>query len=110
MARRYRVLVAQSAQADLREIGQYVARRDSAVAARRQLARLRTRIRRLSTTPGGGRVPPELGERGIRTWLEAVVGPWRIVYRIERRVVYVLAILDGRRDLSELLLRRLTRP
>jgi toxin ParE1/3/4 len=55
-------------------------------------------------------VPPELDERGIRTWLEVLVGPWRIVYRIDHRAVHVLLVVDGRRDLAELLLRRLTRP
>lgn len=110
MSSRYRVLVAESARQDLREIAEYVARRDSRVAARRQLNKLRTRIRALVTHAGRGRVVPELGERGILTWREAIVSPWRIIYRIEGRAVYVLVVLDGRRDLSEILLRRVTRP
>jgi toxin ParE1/3/4 len=110
MARRYRVVVADAAKHDLRDIAEYIAHRDTASAARRQLARLATQTRALGTTPLRGRIPPELGERGLRTWREVVIDPWRIVYRIDGRTVYVLAVLDGRRDLGELLLRRLTRP
>jgi toxin ParE1/3/4 len=110
MAKRYRVAVAEAAAQDLREIAAYIAHRDTKEAARRQLGKLRTRIRALSSTPTRGRFPPELEERGLRTWREVVVSPWRVIYRIEGRTVNVLVVLDGRRDLSELLLRRLTRP
>lgn len=110
MAKRYRVAIARSASDDLLEIADYIAQRDSRQAARRQLEKLRVRIRALATSPGRGRVPPELSDRGIRTWREAIVKPWRIVYRVEGSTVYVLVVVDGRRDLAELLLRRLTRP
>jgi toxin ParE1/3/4 len=109
MTDRYRVAIAKAAVEDLREIGSYIAHRDSAEAARRQLIKLRTRIRALATNPARGRIPPELAERGIRTWRETVVAPWRIIYRIDHRSVFVLVVVDGRRDLSELLLMRLTR-
>jgi toxin ParE1/3/4 len=110
MSRRFRVVVAAAARADLREIARYIARRDSAAAARRQLVRLRARMRTLATSPTRGHVPPELAERGIVTWRELVEGPWRMIYRIEAREVHLLVVIDGRRDLSELLLQRLTRP
>jgi toxin ParE1/3/4 len=110
MAKRYRVALVRVALADLEELAAYMRHRDSEAAARRQLENLRKRIRALATNPGRGRVPPELAERGIRTWREAIVAPWRIIYRVESRKVYVLMLVDGRRDLSELLLRRLTRP
>ena len=38
-----------------------------------------------------------------------VVKPYRIIYRIEEDTVTVLAVLDGRRDLEDLLLERLIR-
>jgi toxin ParE1/3/4 len=108
--KRFEVAVTDGAVEDLREIGEYIALRDSAAAARKQLKKLRTRIEALATSPSRGRVPPELAERGIRTWRETVVAPWRIVYRVDEGFVYVLVVVDGRRDLSEWLLRRLTRP
>jgi toxin ParE1/3/4 len=42
-------------------------------------------------------------------WRELVVRPYRIVYRIRKDIVMVGAVIDGRRDLEDLLLERLTR-
>ena len=52
---------------------------------------------------------PELQEQGIVIYLELLVKPWRIVYRAENRSVYILAIIDSRRDAVDLLWERLTR-
>lgn len=54
-----------------------------------------------------GRTPPELRAIGDRTWLEVIESPWRIVYRIVGETVEIHAVLDGRRDLRDLLLERL---
>ena len=59
--------------------------------------------------PLRGRTVPELRSVGVQTYRELVEGPWRIVYRYDARHVYVIAVLDARRDLSSLLLERLVR-
>ncbi|MGH8613194.1 MAG: type II toxin-antitoxin system RelE/ParE family toxin [Gammaproteobacteria bacterium] len=46
---------------------------------------------------------------GDEAYREIVIKPWRIVYRIDPRSVYVLGVLGGRRDLAALLLERLAR-
>ena len=53
------------------------------------------------------RHPPELLALGIRDYREAGDGDYRVIYRVEPRAVYVLLIIDGRRDLRGLLERRL---
>jgi toxin ParE1/3/4 len=45
----------------------------------------------------------------MRTWRELVMRPYRMIYRMEGDTVTVLAVFDGRRDLGDLLLERLTR-
>jgi len=45
----------------------------------------------------------------VLTYRELIVRPWRIIYRFDAQRVYVLGVLDGRRDLASLLLERLTR-
>jgi toxin ParE1/3/4 len=59
--------------------------------------------------PERGRFVPELGRFAIRTYRELHVRPYRVLYRIAGRRVIVLGVFDGRRDLSELILRRLLR-
>ena len=109
MARRKcRVLWTEAATHDLVEIVSFVAWKAPAN-ARRLLLRLRSRADSLERSPQRGRVVPELATVGTRAWRELIVKPYRIVYRISRDIVLVGAVIDGRRDLDDLLLERLTR-
>jgi len=38
-----------------------------------------------------------------------VIRPWRVIYRIEAERVYVVAVIDGRRNVEDILLARLLR-
>lgn len=55
----------------------------------------------LSELPRQGRVVPEVGREDVR---ELLVGNYRVIYRVEERVVNILTVRQGRRllDLSEL--------
>ena len=55
------------------------------------------------------RVVPELRIRGISIYREVQRPPYRIVYRTVGAEVWVLAIVDGRRDLDGLLFDRARR-
>ena len=109
MARRsFRVQWAEAAVRDLEELISYIAA-DSPLNAERILDKLEKRARTLESTPARGRVVPELAHFGIRNWRELIVKPYRIIYRIDEDTVNVFAVLDGRRDLQDLLLERLIR-
>lgn len=82
---------------------------DDPVAAVRVVDQMEKRVASLKTLPERGRVVPELAAFGIRTYRELLVTPWRIIYRISGRTVYVLAVLDGRRNVEDVLLDRLLR-
>src|SRR5262249_30265117 len=57
-----------------------------------------------------GRIIPELRVRGITMYRELIVPPYyRIMYRVEEREVWVIAVLDHRRDLDALLQERARR-
>jgi toxin ParE1/3/4 len=56
-----------------------------------------------------GRVVPELRELSLEPWRELLVKPYRIIYRISGPQVLIIAVLDGRRDVEDTLLRRLLR-
>ena len=109
MARRsFRVQWAEAAVRDLEELISYIAA-DSPLNAEGILDKLEKRAQTLESTPVRGRVVPELAHFGIRNWRELIVKPYRIIYRIDEDTVNVLAVLDGRRDLQDLLLERLIR-
>ena len=52
---------------------------------------------------------PELAKHGINTFRELIASPWRVVYTIEQFTVYIKLVADGRRDLDDLLFRRIMR-
>ncbi|MFO1470060.1 MAG: type II toxin-antitoxin system RelE/ParE family toxin [Turneriella sp.] len=54
-----------------------------------------------------GRLVPELENSNITIFREIFENPWRIIYRAEPQKVYILAVFDGRRDLEEVILKRL---
>jgi len=107
-SRSYAVEFAVVAQRDLQVIIELMATEDPVVAGQ-VLDRIESRCADLKKMPQRGRVVPELAAFEIYTYRELVVAPWRVVYRISGNGVYVLAVLDGRRNVEDILLARLVR-
>jgi plasmid stabilization system protein ParE len=104
-----RIVWTVTAEEDLWGIVEFISG-DDVPAALDVLRRLREHAAVLDKFPGRGRIVPELDQHGIRQYRELVMAPWRIVYRVDGAVVYVMAVLDSRRNLEDLLLERLSRP
>jgi len=105
MARRFRVVWSEVASGDLAALAAFIAL-DSPAAARTLLTKMERRAASLATAPQRGRIVPELAFFSIQTCRELVMRPYRLIYEIEDRTVRVIAVLDGRRDLQDLLLER----
>lgn len=107
-ARRFEVRWADSARTDLLGIIGYLATADAA-AADRLLGSLEKKAASLERFPVRGRLVPELVRFQVRLYRELQAPPYRLIYRVREHSVLVLAVLDGRRDLEDLLLDRLLR-
>jgi len=57
--------------------------------------------------PLKGRVVPELQKEGITLYRELIVAPWRIIYKVGNDTVYIMAIVDSRQNVEEILLQKL---
>ncbi len=53
-----------------------------------------------------GRIVPELQNQGVFQYRELVVLHWRLIYKIVGQAVLVVAVLDSRRNLEDILLQR----
>jgi plasmid stabilization system protein ParE len=82
---------------------------DSPASALGALDRIEGQAASLEVHPDRGRIVPELRRWGITTYRELVAQPWRLLYRRTGDVVLVLAVIDGRRNVEDILLDRLTR-
>ena len=102
----YKVHWADVAELDLIEIIEYIAE-DSPTAAKSVFKNITERAERLCHTPEKCRVVPELLDQGITTYREMIVAPWRIIFKIEKKNIFVLSVIDGRRNVEDVLLYRL---
>ena len=71
------------------------------------LQKIKNKASNLYTLPERGRVVPALQEQGISQYRELVVPPWRLIYRIAEREIYVLSVLDSWQNVEDILLKRL---
>jgi len=72
-------------------------------------AKLVEKIQSLQEFPNRGHIPPELKLLGVEDLSEISYKPYRIIYQIIKRVIFVHCVLDGRRDIQKLLQERLIR-
>lgn len=106
MNRQYEVVWSNRASKDLEKIIQHIAT-DSPSNALKILRKLKDNASNLYHLPERGRVVPELQAQGIMQYRELILSPWRLVYRISHKSVYVLSVLDSRRNVEDILLQRL---
>lgn len=93
---------------DVEDIVAYLAA-ESVSAAEAFVNQLEKSIERLKNHERIGRLVPELEKHNVSTYREIVISPWRIFYKIEQGTVSILAVIDGRRNIQDILLRRLMR-
>lgn len=107
MNKKYKIEWTQTANNDLVRIIEYIAL-DSPANARRVLKKIKKEAETLNQSPKRGRVIPELKEQGITLYNELIIPPWRIMYRVTDKTVYIVSLIDSRRNVEDILLERFT--
>lgn len=106
---KFAVHLIEDAEKDLLDIYRYVAQNDSVEQADRLLDHIEEVIHKLETFPDRGHISPELERIGVYEFREVHYKPFRIIYEIRKSDVFVHCVLDGRRDMQELLQKRVLR-
>ena len=109
MKKKYQVIIDPLAKLDLKEIFIFVAINDSIQSANKLLDGLEEACYKLEKYPERGHIPPELRQTGIKNYLEIHYKPYRIIYEIEGNLVYIHSVIDGRRNIQEILNNRILR-
>ncbi|MDW7773752.1 MAG: type II toxin-antitoxin system RelE/ParE family toxin [Desulfobulbaceae bacterium] len=107
MSSQYKVFWASVAESDLSNIILYIAE-ESPANALKVLAKIKEKASSLKQFPERGRIVPELQDQGINLYREIIVSPWRIVYRISGKEIYVLTVFDSRQNAEDVLFKKLT--
>jgi toxin ParE1/3/4 len=108
MSQPYEVVWSRIAEQDLISIIKYI-HADNPLTAQSSLQKIKAKASKLRSLPQRGRIVPELQQQGILQYRELVIPPWRIIYRISSALVYVLLVMDSRRNIEDVLLDRLVR-
>ena len=103
----FTVRFTRGAQADLRELHSYISKNDSLENADYVAKEIVRTALTLRESPNRGAHPRELLRLGNRNYRQILFKPFRIVYRLRSKTVFIALIADGRREMASLLLRRL---
>ena len=103
---KYNVRIAKNAENDLNEIILFIAQKNQQTAIK-IMERIRAKINTLDHFPFRGGYVPELLARNIKEYRQVKEAPWKIIYRVDGNIVNVLAIIDTRRNLQDILISKL---
>ncbi len=103
MAERYQVEWSPIAIADVDDILEFIARCETPERAAPVYLGIAQRVDALARQPLRCRIVPELKRIGVADYRELIVSPYRIFIRIDGRVVGIVGVLDGRREIEEIL-------
>lgn len=103
----YQVLLTDDAATDLADLFDFIARHDTEEKAHYLLDKIEEQLEALSEQPTRGVYPSELVELGIKEYREVFFKPYRIIYKVIEKKVFVYLIVDCRRDMQSLMARRL---
>ncbi len=106
MSLKYEIIWTNVAENDLINIIEYISV-DSPQNALKILEKIRQKASSLYTLPERGRIVPELQDQGIFQYRELVIPPWRLMYRIADRKIFVMSVIDSRQNVEDVLLNRL---
>jgi len=106
MSKIYSLQWTTNAKNDLLDIVAYI-KTESPSTAKAIYQKIKEKAHSSNFFPLKGRVVPELQKEGITLYRELIVAPWRIIYKISSDTVYIMAIVDSRQNVEEILLQKL---
>jgi plasmid stabilization system protein ParE len=106
MAEKYFIKWAAPARDDLDRIVEYIAQTNMIYAVK-ALDKIELAVKNLDASPKRGRIVPELERYGYILYREIIVDYWRIMYKIENDIVYIMVVIDGRRNVEDIILKKI---
>ncbi len=102
----YTVIWSKAAERDLERIIEFIAI-DSPANALKILTKINKKSASLFSFPERGRIVLELQEFNILQYREIIIDPWRVIYKVIEKKVFVVSVIDSRRNVEDILLDRL---
>ena len=104
--KKYHVKMTQSAENDLNEIIDFIAQNNPRTAIL-IMEKIIDKIKTLDHFPYRGGYVPELLIKNVKDYRQITEKPWKIYFKVDDNIVNVLAIIDSRRNLKDILINKL---
>jgi len=101
-----KIVWSQDASDDLIDIVTYIKDKSGKNIATEIYSRIILQVEKISISSKIGRIVPELMSIGIHDIREIIEKPWRIFYRITTNEIQIISVIDGRRNVEELLYKK----
>jgi plasmid stabilization system protein ParE len=106
LSKKYFIKWTAPAREDLTEIIEYIAQTNINYAVK-VLDKIELAVKKLDMFPQRGRIAPELEKYGYILYREIIVDYWRVIYKIENDIVYIMTVIDGRRNIEDVILKKI---
>lgn len=103
----FEVVLTGDAERDLETLFDHIAAHDSPGSAERVLNQILKVAESLRENPHRGARPAELRELGEQGYRQVLFKPYRVIYQVMGKQVFIYLIADGRRDMQSLLMDRM---
>jgi toxin ParE1/3/4 len=75
--------------------------------ARKLYSKINSQIKKLKDMPGIGKQVQILKDIGINDYRQIIRDHWIIYYKVEGQIINIISIIDGRRNLEEILYKKI---
>jgi len=106
MDKKYLIKWTAPAREDINEIIDYISKTNINYAVK-ILDSIEENVKKLDMFPERYRIVSELEKYGYLLYREIIIEYWRVIYKIENNFVYIMLVIDGRRNLEDLILKKI---
>jgi toxin ParE1/3/4 len=104
---KYEIIWSKDAGDELAEIISYIKNNTGKMTAEKIYIKIIKEVKRVSKNPAGRRIAPLLREFGINYIHQLNINPWILFYKIAGKRMEIISIIDGRRNLEEILYKKI---
>ncbi|GHV94411.1 hypothetical protein AGMMS50293_07310 [Spirochaetia bacterium] len=103
----YKIIWSNDAGEELSDIISYIKYNTGNITAKKIYTKIRDAVKNISKNPEGRRISPLLKAFGINDIHQININPWTIFYKVENKTIMVISIIDERRNLEEILYKKM---
>ena len=106
MERKFDIKWTSPALDDLDEIIEYISKTNLTYAIK-VMDKIYEQVNKLDISPERCRIVPELEKYGYLIYRQLIVDYWKIIFKIEENIVYIMLVIDGRRNIEDIILKKI---